>query len=527
MLDLLDVLKENKEDFEFYPTTDKMLETIFNDIGCKHHDRKISLLDIGCGNCKIYNNYKDKIHSYYIIEKSKILLEQAPVEAIVVGTEFETCSLIDKSVDYIFCNPPYSRFEDWTIKILQESYAKGIYMIIPCRWKENKKIQEVIKDRNIQYNILDTTDFLDAERQARAKVDIINFVAKSKDYNDIQDPFDYWFENNFKFNIQENGFNQDYLGYEFEEKEKSKLNELILKKQNGIIEILVDNYNYEMQNLLNNYKKLSELDVELLKSINVDLNNLKKTLKTKIVGLKNIHWEKLVDNLDTITNRLTISSRRIILNKIHDNMSVDFNYDNAYAIVMWVIKQANKYYDQQLIAIFKNLTEKCNCIKYKSNKQTWAEENWRWNKYDCSHYILDYRIVVSNYMWQDTICDLITIANNLGFNAYDFEKFYEHSYDGNQQHFGTIYLKNTYTKDGTIFLDYKKYKNGNLHLRINKEFMKAFNIEASRLLGWVKNKDDVKKEFDCSINDEDIDKYFGSCKGISLNGINRLLIGKE
>ena len=58
MLDLLDMLKENKEDFEFYPTTDKMLETIFNDIGCKYHDRKISVLDIGCGNCKIYNNYK-------------------------------------------------------------------------------------------------------------------------------------------------------------------------------------------------------------------------------------------------------------------------------------------------------------------------------------------------------------------------------------------------------------------------------------------------------------------------------------
>lgn len=35
-------------------------------------------------------------------------------------------------------------------------------MIIPCRWKENKKIQELIKDRNIKYNILDTTDFLDA-----------------------------------------------------------------------------------------------------------------------------------------------------------------------------------------------------------------------------------------------------------------------------------------------------------------------------------------------------------------------------
>ena len=34
-----------------------------------------------------------------------------------------------------------------------------------------------------------------------------------------------------------------------------------------------------------------------------------------------------------------------------------------------------------------------------------------------------------------------------------------------------------------------------MHVKFDMEFMKALNVEVSRLLGWIKTKDDIKKEF--------------------------------
>ena len=34
-----------------------------------------------------------------------------------------------------------------------------------------------------------------------------------------------------------------------------------------------------------------------------------------------------------------------------------------------------------------------------------------------------------------------------------------------------------------------------MHIKFNIEFTKALNVEVSRLLGWIKNKEDIKNEF--------------------------------
>ncbi len=36
---------------------------------------------------------------------------------------------------------------------------------------------------------------------------------------------------------------------------------------------------------------------------------------------------------------------------------------------------------------------------------------------------------------------------------------------------------------------------GNMHVKFNMEFTKALNVEASRLLGWIRKKEDIEKEF--------------------------------
>ena len=49
-------------------------------------------------------------------------------------------------------------------------------------------------------------------------------------------------------------------------------------------------------------------------------------------------------------------------------------------------------------------------------------------------------------------------------------------------------------------------------MRLNQEFMKAFNIEVARLKGWIHNKEDIINEFDAEleITKEDCEKYFKS-----------------
>jgi hypothetical protein len=63
---------------------------------------------------------------------------------------------------FIFCNPPYSEYEEWVSKILNE--ASGVvYLVIPDRWVNSAKIQEALKYRDVEPKVLMTTDFLNAE----------------------------------------------------------------------------------------------------------------------------------------------------------------------------------------------------------------------------------------------------------------------------------------------------------------------------------------------------------------------------
>jgi len=64
--------------------------------------------------------------------------------------------------------------------------------------------------------------------------------------------------------------------------------------------------------------------------------------------------------------------------------------------------------------------------------------------------------------------------------------------------------------------EYKIFKNGNMHLKFNKEFTKAMNVEVSRLLGWIKSKEDIKKEFTEEMS-EGAEKYFKVNKFVQIN----------
>ena len=509
-------LKENNQDFEWYPTTDEIIEVVCKDLASTY-DYYFRLLDVGAGDGRVLNkiekflskNGKVEVDKY-AIEKSKILVNQMSDDVMVIGSDFNEQSFIDKSIDFVFCNPPYSEYEEWTKKLLIELNCKKLYMVIPERWKDNNKIKETIDKRNIKYDILGSFDFLAADRKARANVDIVCF-----DMNDTDESFDLWFDTYFKINADKDNMTK----WNRERKKQVKLENEIIEKEN-LIPLLVKIYDKDLQHLLNNYKTLEHLDADLFNELDINLNNLKSSLRQKIENLKNFYWDELFNRLDEITNRLISSVRKNILDTLRSNTNIDFTEGNIYNIVVWLLKNANKYFDKQLLEIFDLLSSDENIKLYKSNNHL-LEDGWRYTKgnFDNVKYYLDYRIIlhgwyaITDSKWDgknglhdyahDRINDIMTVAKNLGFNvlqsSYDF-----HWSSGQTNNF---FYGN---KEGcSIFAEVKAFKNGNIHIKFCKEFMKALNIEAGRLKGWIRDKKDVVNEMK-DIKENDYDKFVNS-----------------
>ncbi len=123
---LVNLLKENNQDFEFYPTTKEMIESIYFDLAQKGRQSKFySVLDVGAGHggffekfkqirkevkdhnisvgCsededwhykenheEIFNKIKPKadLSGKFAIEKSEILINQLPTNVMLLGTDF-------------------------------------------------------------------------------------------------------------------------------------------------------------------------------------------------------------------------------------------------------------------------------------------------------------------------------------------------------------------------------------------------------------------------------------------------------
>lgn len=514
---LIKELKDNNQDFELYPTTDEILSNIKIPYDVK------SVLDIGCGTCA-FDKYFEKAkpyNKYYVIEKSYILVQRFNEETIVLGSDFNNTTLLDKKVDMIFCNPPYSEFENWTTRIIREGNCKYIYLVIPSRWKDNQEIKNALEKTDSTYIIVGSFDFLNAERQARAKVDLVR-IEKSQ----MRDkrPFDLWFEETFKVDIDRKSEWQKDI--EERDKQIENIKNQLVSSENKI-EMLVNLYNDELSRLQQSFSNICSMDSTILNDIGVDWNKVKESLEHKLETLKILYWDRVFEYLDEITSRLTHSSRELLKDKFTKLNCVDFSIDNIRNVVIWVLKNANQYFNDQLIKLFKELSDEQNVKPYKSNQKLFQKDGWRWCASEHSYYTLDYRLItqkygwINRYSWKDKLStmniqaeleDIRVIANNLGFEVGDFEV---------ATNFGEKFY--CYLKDGKPLFEYKVYKNENVHIKLNIEFAKAMNVEVSRLLGWIRSKEDIQNEFDDGM--KGAEKYFN--KNAQLTNTKILLLTKD
>ena len=565
--DLIERLKEAGEDYEFYPTTKEMVRAIWNHAtetrrGEYDHRKQWHLLDIGCGTCNVkrwieelneeerlkhpeetlkcnaYDVRNINIREYCVIEKSRVLLERLDRETIVLGTDFHESTLIDKDCDTVFCNPPYSEFEEWTAKIIRESRARGIYLIIPERWKRSEEIQQALKRLNAParldregkedvVTVIGHADFLNAERTARAKVDIL-FI--DKHWTKQESGFDAMFDELFA--MPDDNYNKYETDFkEAEEREKNLKEELAAGKNK--VEILCDGYNAARDELFRHFKTICDLDPDVLKSIGVHKEAVKEALKKKFYGLKNLYWESAFDCLDEITSRLTSQSREKMLDKFAALKTVDFTPSNLYAMIIWVIKNYNQYTEDQMIDLFYALSSTENVRNYVSNKRVFEEYRSRWGQERSTHYTLDYSIVCTTCALPDgdsyrdvpsatelqrtlarRIGDVCTVANNLGFpvGLMDIPTSYGE-------------IGDVMGKDGKKLMEFRAYKNRNIHIKFSIELMKALNVAVAQRLGWIRKPEDIKKEFtpEMAAGAEKYFDRFNAC-AIDVNRASTLML---
>jgi hypothetical protein len=280
-----------------------------------------------------------------------------------------------------------------------------------------------------------------------------------------------------------------------------------------------------MMEMLENYRAALRIDPKILKEMGVEKRGVLESIRLKIKGLKDKYWRTLFDEMSTITQRLATKQREAFLKSLRDKVTIDFTANNVYSILIWVSKWANDYFDQQLIELFKTMSNDSCVVRYKSNQRIWTNADWRYLRDDepnqPTHYRLEYRMVlsrggISSSTWDyerqglnglsasafNLLKDLVTVANNLGFPSNDSPRNYVWKSG----------VQNTMSlSDGTPLAAVRAYKNGNMHLHINPRVMLAINVEAGRLLRWIRNPAEACEEMDLGEQEaEHVEKMFGS-----------------
>jgi len=527
---IVTALKDINEDWEFYPSTQPMLDCIKQDMMLHYHTYEnahmvlscVNVLDCGAGDGRVLESLANGGQKY-AIEKSKFLIDQMPENIFIVGTDFFQSTLIDKKVDVVFCNPPYSEFVPWTCKVILEANARHIYLIIPQRWKNNDLIQKALKTREAKFKVIKSDNFLNAERSARAEIDIISIDLSGGYHRSKEcatDPFDIWFDQCFQLESE-----KESAGQEPEpETIGQKINKQMTDGQ-GLVPALVQLYNLEMEHLQAMFLSICKLDGGILKELGVDTKTLKGSLKQRITGLKIKFWKELFDNYDRITKRLTHTKKKALLAKLTENTSIDFTESNIYAVTVWVIKNANQYYDAQLIDLVERMITSANIILYKSNKRVFKDQDWRYCRSDernLTHFGLELRIVLHNTggvkshdAWgydytnnlanraHEFIDDIITVANNLGFVIPSWVNSKQVAGDWISNQSVNFYEDPIKKK---MLMTVKAFMNGNLHIKFNQEFIKTLNVEFGRLKGWLT--DHIQASEELNIPVEQAKKFF-------------------
>jgi hypothetical protein len=272
-----------------------------------------------------------------------------------------------------------------------------------------------------------------------------------------------------------------------------------------------------MQKLIDTFQGLAKVDAEILKELNINIDNVADSLRSKIKGMKSLYWNELFSNFGKVTSRLTKTSRETLLETLTRHTQVDFSAENAYAVMIWVIKNANHYFDSQLIDTYERMIGEANIINYKSNLKTFGKSDWQYCRTpDITHFKLDYRIIldrcggICTSEWQhehtksglevrseDYLDDLRTIATNIGFDTTHEASVKTMAFESGKKNY--CYFTNHRNGKREVLFEVKAFKNKNIHLKLNQALICKLNVEFGRLKGWIGSPRQAADEMDIDI----------------------------
>lgn len=523
---LIQELKAQGQDFEWYPTTDEMLECLIQGIlkACKEENRYYKnsiykILDIGAGDGRVLKKLSDKFDSKsYMIELATQHIENYDF-GFVVGRDFHSTSLIEKDMNLVFCNPPYSEFEAWACRIIKEANSHYIALILPQRWKNSKLIKLALNSRvDIKEapEILGSFDFENADRKARAKVDILLIKTTKGKESDTDELFADFLKSEFGVSFDEL-CNKSYEYYDKDKQESDEFkSEVKAVAKNNVIDYLIDKYNAEFAEFIQTLKNLQGVSFKILKSLKIEKAKMIETIKEQLQGIKGRYWYALFNELESINSRIINKYRAFLSSQVATDAQVEFSKENIHAIAIWVIKNANGYIEKSYLDLFDRMAREGNAMAYKSNKR-FTNDEWRYNTEEIknSSLKLDYRIVLTYATNSYEIVDMIqVIANNLGYkNSLIEDLGFDYTYGCTPKHSqcfragrkGTIHA----TQDGkeVVLLEYRAYQNTNVHIKFNKDFMAELNLAVGKLRQWLRSKDEARQEFK-DIKESSLKKIF-------------------
>lgn len=543
-------LKGTQQDFEWYPTTDEIIDCVKQDMKLRSFglhspiDYSPNILDCGAGDGRVLEKLtKGK---RYAIEKALPLVQAMDSSIYVIGADFEHQTLIDKKVDVIFSNPPYQHFERWAEKIIMEANAPYVYLVLPNRWSKLESIKLALELRDAKAEVLGSFDFLNADRKARALVEVVLVrLDRGTTYSNGEakvDPFELWFDETYPDDDVKSKADESI---EKVDREAAKGNKDSLVEGGNLISALERLHNNEFDRLLGNYKAISNVDPCVFAELEISRSSIKEKLKQRVKGVKAQYWKELFNNLDKVTSRLTSKSRKALLDTLNANTNMDFNAQNANAVLVWVIKNSNLYFDSQLIELVESMSRKGCMVAYKSNQRTFRDDDWYYtrNREELTRYRLDYRIILTstggisgdgifnqcgtvNGLHQraaQLLDDICTVANNIGFDTR--KELRSKDFEWESGKLATFVFKDHKTGKKVSLMEVRAYLNGNLHIKFNQAFLVRLNVEFGRLKGWLKSSKEAADELE--IDQEQADQSFASSTLLDFNDKSLLLTYKK
>jgi hypothetical protein len=291
-----------------------------------------------------------------------------------------------------------------------------------------------------------------------------------------------------------------------------------LKLKLSPIDQLLEDYEKEKETLRQAFSVIGKLPMDVIKMLGQDKASMLEIIKKAIEGLKSKYWRAAFDKLESVQKRMTIKTRDRIFEKIGEFKTLDFNADNIYSIVIWIINNCNIGVLYQIGEVFDEMTNKEYIEGYKSNrhwtKSDWrhTDKSWKYEKLPPRWKLgLDCRIVINTYFSYSydkysVIDDFIVICRNLGFPivAHCKPNYTLHS---TEQRF--------FTEDGELAFTMRYYTgNMNAHLKINKKLLMKFNVEVAKIRKWMSDPGDVAEEF--NVSEEEAAQIWNS--GLALLG---------